>query len=169
MMVRSPHRVCRYIKLFAILTFTFLVIERLRCKSSFVRARGILHVPTSSTSKPVVKNTIPPHFVSTAITQTPLACPTHPPFLRGQLEFIDTNATSLNLNLSTYYGGEVELGGFWRPKYCNARKKVAFLIPFRNRWEQLNTFLNHMHPIFQKQQLDYRIFVIEQVRAYFVF
>ena len=92
-------------------------------------------------------------------------CPDISPFLAGQLEFVDINATALNLNLSKYYGGEIELGGIWKPKYCNARKKVAFMIPFRNRWEQLTTFLNHMHPIFQKQQLDYRIFVIEQVNC----
>ena len=161
-MLRSPLRVCRYILLFAIITYIFVIMERLCCKNSSVRARSVLHV-SSNASKQAVKNTITPHYVSTTITQTHLLCPEHPPFLSGELEFIDVNATSLNLNLSTYYGGEIELGGIWRPKYCNARKKVAFMIPFRNRWEQLNTFLNHMHPIFQKQQLDYRIFVIEQV------
>ena len=97
-----------------------------------------------------------------------LTCPETPPLLRGHLDIVDMNLTSLNLNLSIKYGGEVERGGSWRPKDCNARKKVAFLIPFRNRWEQLNTFLNHMHPVFQSQQLSYRIFVIEQVSSYYI-
>ena len=94
-------------------------------------------------------------------------CPGTPPLLRGHLDIVDVHLTSLNLNLSTNYGGEVERGGIWRPKNCKARKKVAFMIPFRNRWEQLNTFLNHMHPVFQRQQLDYRIFVVEQVNLFY--
>jgi hypothetical protein len=30
----------------------------------------------------------------------------------------------------------------------------------------LNTLLSYLHPILQRQQLDYRIFVAEQVRFY---
>lgn len=41
--------------------------------------------------------------------------------------------------------------------------QVAFIIPFRNRFEQLSIFLRHMHPLLKKQKLDYRIFVVEQV------
>ena len=41
--------------------------------------------------------------------------------------------------------------------------QVAFIIPFRNRFEQLSVFLRHMHPLLKKQKLDYRIFVVEQV------
>jgi len=33
---------------------------------------------------------------------------------------------------------------------------------------QLSIFLKHMHPFLQKQQLDYQIFIVEQVRFYFV-
>ena len=33
---------------------------------------------------------------------------------------------------------------------------------FRNRAEHLELFLFHMHPVLQRQQLDYQIFVIEQ-------
>ena len=101
----------------------------------------------------------------TVVEDNSLSCSEKPPFLRGHLGVVDLNFTSLNLNFSIYYGGEVERGGIWRPKDCNPHKKVAVLIPFRNRWEQLNTFLNHMHPVFQRQQLDYRIFVIEQVNV----
>ena len=104
--------------------------------------------------------------ITTAVERD-LTCPETPPSLRGRLDIVDLHHTSLNLSLSTNYGGEVERGGIWRPKNCKARKKVAFMIPFRNRWEQLNTFLNHMHPVFQSQQLDYRIFVVEQVIYHF--
>lgn len=54
-------------------------------------------------------------------------------------------------------------GGWWSPTQCKPRVKVAILIPFRNRQEQLRVFLSHMHPVFQRQLLSYRVFVVEQV------
>jgi len=139
--------------------YSVMVIRKLCCDFS-IEETGLSTKTYSNREKWITVNTT--NGTPANVVELLAHCPDVSPFLVGQLEFVDINATSLNLNLSIYYGGEVELGGFWRPKYCNARKKVAFLIPFRNRWEQLNTFLNHMHPIFQKQQLDYRIFVIEQ-------
>ena len=44
--------------------------------------------------------------------------------------------------------------------------QVAFIIPFRNRPQQLSIFLRHMHPLLKKQKLDYRIFVVEQVNIH---
>lgn len=41
--------------------------------------------------------------------------------------------------------------------------QMALIIPYRNRFEQLSIFVRHMHPILRRQNLDYRIFVIEQV------
>ena len=41
--------------------------------------------------------------------------------------------------------------------------QTAIVIPYRKREEQLKIYLKHMHPILQRQQLHYRIFVIEQV------
>ena len=58
---------------------------------------------------------------------------------------------------------ELEYGGSWRPSYCTARHRVAVIVPFMNRHEHLRIFLAHMHPFLQRQQMDYRIFVIEQV------
>ena len=40
--------------------------------------------------------------------------------------------------------------------------EVIFFIHYRDRKEHLQLFLRHMHPILQRQQLDYRIFVVEQ-------
>ena len=53
--------------------------------------------------------------------------------------------------------------GGWKPDYCKARQKVAILVPFRDREEDLKVFLYNMHPFLQKQLLDYSIFIIEQV------
>ncbi len=40
--------------------------------------------------------------------------------------------------------------------------KNYVLQPPRDREEHLKVFLCHMHPILQRQQLDYRIIVVEQ-------
>ena len=62
---------------------------------------------------------------------------------------------------------ELYTGGSWRPKDCVARNRVAVLVPYRDRPEHLRIFLNNMHSYFQKQQLDYRIYIIEQVGRLF--
>ncbi|CAG9857087.1 unnamed protein product [Phyllotreta striolata] len=53
-------------------------------------------------------------------------------------------------------------GGRWSPENCRAPKRVALVVPFRCRGEHLLLFLQHMHPFLKRQQLDYRIFVVEQ-------
>ncbi|WP_395239530.1 hypothetical protein, partial [Salmonella sp. s54412] len=53
-------------------------------------------------------------------------------------------------------------GGAWRPTKCQAVSKVAIIIPYRKRLEQLKIFVRHMHPMLKRQLLDYRIMVIEQ-------
>ncbi len=58
---------------------------------------------------------------------------------------------------------ELEAGGKWRPTHCQARHRVAIVIPYRNRLPNLKLFLQHMHPFLQKQLLDYQIIVAEQV------
>ncbi len=58
---------------------------------------------------------------------------------------------------------EVELGGTWEPRNCTSRHHVAIIIPYRDRDEHLRMFLAHMHPFLQRQQLNYTIYVIEQV------
>lgn len=48
------------------------------------------------------------------------------------------------------------------PLTCQARYKVAIVVPYRNRLSNLCTFLLNMHPFLTKQQLDYTIFIVEQ-------
>ena len=84
-------------------------------------------------------------------------CPERSPFLVGAIP-VEFHVG----NLSTSKCGNVQPGGWWKPQ-CIARRKVAILVPFSNRHEQLIVFLNHIHPILQRQQLHYRIFVVEQV------
>lgn len=65
--------------------------------------------------------------------------------------------------LSVLHGGNVQFGGWWNPPNNTNASKVAVIIPIRNREQQLKVFLWHMHPILQKQELSYRIFVVEQI------
>ncbi len=60
---------------------------------------------------------------------------------------------------------ELSAGGMWRPKHCMARHKVAVIIPYRDREEHLSLLLYHLHPMLRKQQLDYTVIVVEQVRT----
>lgn len=55
-------------------------------------------------------------------------------------------------------------GGLGKPKTCKANYKVAIIIPYRDRLENLQLFLNHMHPFLSKQQLEYGIYIAEPVK-----
>ena len=57
----------------------------------------------------------------------------------------------------------IEPGGMWKPKTCIARYKVAIVVPYRDRLKELSLFLQHMHPFLQRQNLYYRIYIVEQV------
>lgn len=58
---------------------------------------------------------------------------------------------------------QVGPGGRYKPKDCAALQKVAIVIPFRKRDEHLKFWLHYLHPILQRQQLDYGVYVINQV------
>lgn len=50
----------------------------------------------------------------------------------------------------------------YRPRECKARYVVALVIPYRDRSKHLSIFLNNIHRLLMKQQIDYGIFVVEQ-------
>ncbi|XP_064120453.1 beta-1,4-N-acetylgalactosaminyltransferase bre-4-like [Macrobrachium nipponense] len=86
-------------------------------------------------------------------------CPPVPPYLAGRLT-INRTAPSLEELERTH--PELEPGGRYRPAECRARHRVAIVIPYRDRAQHLSVFLFHMHPVLQRQQLDYDIYIIEQ-------
>ncbi|XP_022256847.1 beta-1,4-N-acetylgalactosaminyltransferase bre-4-like [Limulus polyphemus] len=57
---------------------------------------------------------------------------------------------------------QLQPGGAWSPASCKSRHRVAIIIPFRDRHEHLMILLYHLHPLLQRQQLDYTIYVVEQ-------
>lgn len=56
----------------------------------------------------------------------------------------------------------VRSGGSYHPQKCTATYKTAIIIPHRNRMQHLTYLLYHLHPFLQRQQIKYRIFIIEQ-------
>jgi hypothetical protein len=98
-------------------------------------------------------------------------CPSVPPNLRGKINVTISLPFYFNAHTSIFndsndralYFNALKNGGYWRPLDCLARHRVAIVIPYKNRFDQLNIFLYHMHPFLQTQQLDYQIFVVEQV------
>ena len=56
----------------------------------------------------------------------------------------------------------LKMGGSYQPKNCRSRNKVAIVVPYRDRKDQLIIFLRYMHPFLQRQQLEYVIFIVEQ-------
>ncbi|KAJ8000983.1 hypothetical protein DPEC_G00186100 [Dallia pectoralis] len=53
-------------------------------------------------------------------------------------------------------------GGRYKPDDCIALQKVAVIIPFRNRERHLKFWLHYLHPLLQRQQQDYAVYVIMQ-------
>jgi len=58
----------------------------------------------------------------------------------------------------------LEPGGFYKPKSCVQREKLAIIIPYRDRITNLKLLLKYLHPLLQRQERYYRIILIEQVK-----
>jgi hypothetical protein len=57
---------------------------------------------------------------------------------------------------------EIKQGGEYWPENCNTLFSVAIIVPYRNRANQLKSFLRYMHNYLRKQQIHYKIFIVEQ-------
>jgi hypothetical protein len=88
-------------------------------------------------------------------------CPPVPPDLQGPI-VVNEVPDDFSLQINSSYHLDVKFGGYYQPKSCIARHKVAIIVPYRDREEILRHFLFHTHQILQRQQLDYRIFICEQ-------
>ncbi|CAF3593672.1 unnamed protein product [Rotaria sordida] len=90
-------------------------------------------------------------------------CNEYPSQLKGRI--FDENSTFPNVSLYEIEMNftDIKSGGQWSPSYCLARHKVAIIIPYRDRFEHLVTLLYYLHPILQRQELDYKIYVSEQI------
>lgn len=62
----------------------------------------------------------------------------------------------------------LQIGGRYQPPDCEARHRVALIVPFRDRDIHLKIFLNNIHSFLMRQQLDYGIFVIDLVSMHHI-
>uniref|UniRef100_A0AC34R983 Beta-1,4-N-acetylgalactosaminyltransferase n=1 Tax=Panagrolaimus sp. JU765 TaxID=591449 RepID=A0AC34R983_9BILA len=58
---------------------------------------------------------------------------------------------------------DLEEGGHGQPEKCKARHKVAIIAPYRDREVHLRILLHNLHSLLKKQEVDYAIFVVEQI------
>src|SRR6218665_1808206 len=87
-------------------------------------------------------------------------CPCIPQGLQGRVmvNMIDSNWKSI----SEIVGADVRMGGEWMPDNCVPHTRLAIIIPCRDRDSHLRILLRHLYPILKRQQLHFRIFVVDQ-------
>jgi len=54
-------------------------------------------------------------------------------------------------------------GGQWAPATCSVPKRIAIIIPYRDRMNHLKILLINLIPKLQRQLVSFKIYVIEQV------
>uniref|UniRef100_UPI00358E8C76 beta-1,4-galactosyltransferase 3 isoform X2 n=1 Tax=Myxine glutinosa TaxID=7769 RepID=UPI00358E8C76 len=87
-------------------------------------------------------------------------CPVVSPLLVGPISV--QLSGPVNLSIISRRNPWVLLGGRHSPPRCRARHSCAVVIPHRNRELHLALLLYHLHPILQRQQLHYAIYIIQQ-------
>lgn len=88
------------------------------------------------------------------------SCPEVPPTLVGRLK-VELKA-SFDMESIIKRNPDVKLGGIYSPSYCKSRHRVAIIVPYRDRLEHLSSLLSYLHPMLQRQLIEYRIYVVEQ-------
>ncbi|CAD5124823.1 DgyrCDS13084 [Dimorphilus gyrociliatus] len=84
------------------------------------------------------------------------------PKLKGHKAIVDYNVRNYDwVNIDKKHLN-IHLGGEFKPSHCNAIQKIAIVIPYRDRMEHLKILVNHLHKVLPKQNIHYKIFVIEQ-------
>ncbi|XP_032873825.1 beta-1,4-galactosyltransferase 1-like [Amblyraja radiata] len=125
------------------------------------RIGGLLvYQPTGSPASPNFTAAARNRTLPTASPLPLQPCPETPPRLVGpsRIEF----SQSINLEDVRQNNLLVREGGRYTPSECTALQKVAVIIPFRDRDEHLKYWLYYLHPLLQRQQLDYGVYVINQ-------
>ncbi|XP_077134448.1 beta-1,4-galactosyltransferase 2 [Ranitomeya variabilis] len=130
--------------------------SRLHPYYNFTRPNGTAHSYTAET----LPGSARPDPNQTA-TEKPLPpCPDSPPGLVGRLliEF----SSLMSLERVQRENPEVTEGGRYSPRDCQARERVAIVIPFRHREHHLKYWLHYMHPILRRQKVEYGVYIINQ-------
>lgn len=87
-----------------------------------------------------------------------IECPNNPHSLQGDIS-VNLTAPSFNELLKLYCN--TMPGGRWKPLACKPKHRIAIIVPFHNREEHLRILINNMYPIWQRQQLEVGVYVVE--------
>ncbi|XP_060708471.1 beta-1,4-galactosyltransferase 3-like [Hemiscyllium ocellatum] len=87
-------------------------------------------------------------------------CPSVSPYLSGPIRV--TFPKDLSLEEVRKRNPMVLAGGWYKPPDCESKHSTAVLVPHRHREQHLKYLLYYLHPMLQKQQLQYRIYIIHQ-------
>ncbi|XP_071115233.1 beta-1,4-N-acetylgalactosaminyltransferase bre-4-like [Haliotis cracherodii] len=85
-------------------------------------------------------------------------CPEMPPNLVGALV---VNMEPVPFQDIERQHPQIKPGGRFQPPNCKSRHHVAIIVPYRDRESHLKVLLNNLHPMLERQQLDYTIYVVE--------
>lgn len=117
--------------------------------------------PTTEISSSPPANAKSPFFTKLMTKFGLNTCPTTPPNLNGPIA-IDIEYAAMS-SIEDRFRALLLSGGRYKPHECNAIDRVAIVIPYRDRVEHLPIFLKNIHPFLMKQQIEYGIFIIEQI------
>ena len=94
----------------------------------------------------------------------PSLCPLNPQnFTNESSAFVpDLEKESLDA-VEERFKDLLDIGGFYTPTKCKARYRVCVITPTRDREEHLPIFLKNLHPFLMKQNIEYKIIVVEQI------
>ncbi|KAF6208585.1 hypothetical protein GE061_017043 [Apolygus lucorum] len=91
-------------------------------------------------------------------------CPQQPPNLRGRLQVKNWLVKMRKKRLREQQAYSFPRHpGKWSPSKCTSRHSVAIIIPYRSRRHQLHLLLQYLPRMLKKQQINYSIFLVEQV------
>ncbi|XP_025092558.1 beta-1,4-galactosyltransferase 6-like isoform X2 [Pomacea canaliculata] len=87
-------------------------------------------------------------------------CPRKPTFFITKVQINTTPIEFPELNNAF---PDMQPGGIFKPKHCRARAKTAVIFPYRDRERNLLLVLLNLIPFMMAQNLEFQIFVVEQV------
>ncbi|KAM4554981.1 beta-1,4-galactosyltransferase 1 isoform 1-T2 [Odontesthes bonariensis] len=161
------HRICKLVVLLCFLHISVTVVFYVRSldiRFAFVQNQQSHRASPVQVRVPVTKEAeTGPEAAGEEGTQPGKSlekCPETSPLLVGALRVEFGSAVSLEQIKKE--NPEVQMGGRYKPKDCQALQKVAIIIPFRKRDEHLKYWLYYLLPILKRQQLDYGVYIINQ-------
>lgn len=95
-------------------------------------------------------------------------CPFWPRTLVGPFD-PDISTESLETIEQRFHilvGDALQPGGFYKPRGCKARYRIAIIVPCRGRQHHIPILLKNLHALMMRQQLEYQIFIVFQAHGF---